>query len=359
MKRRTLLALAASCLAPPLLARDLPLAPAPRGGPMSQAMARKDWESFKSRYFKPDGRIIDTGNGGISHSEGQGFGLLMAVRFDDRAAFERILAFSTTALRRPDDTLFAWRYRLGDTPPVSDLNNATDGDLCAAWALQQAALRWRQPAYAARAIAMAKDILRRCVITAADHTLLLPGVEGFLHPDRLVLNLSYYILPALADLSVLLPDPAWSRLIADGLAVMRQARYGRWSLPPDWLELPRGVGRPRIAAGRPPRFSFDAVRIPLNLVWAGLSKEPCVAAAASFWLEPEFFPRMPAWADLRDGGIAPYAAPAGIEAVACLAVAAMNGQGRHRALPLIEDAQDYYNALLVMSAHFAWEDCSL
>ena len=44
---------------------------------------RRAYETFKTRLISPDGRVIDTFNGGVSHSEGQGWGMLMAVAFDD------------------------------------------------------------------------------------------------------------------------------------------------------------------------------------------------------------------------------------------------------------------------------------
>lgn len=330
----------------------------PRGGAMSVDLALNDWESFRSRFVTPEGRVVDTDNGGVSHSEAQAFGLLMAVRFNDRPTFERIYAWSILALRRPNDTLLAWRYQPSASPPVQDLNTAADGDIVVAWALQQAGLRWGQANLTRRATAMTQDILRRCVLISGDRVLLLPGAEGFVSADRIVVNLSYYIFPALADLSALVPDPAWARLIGDGLLLLRQSRFGRWELPPDWLELPRGIGRPRIAGGWPSRFSFDAVRVPLNLVWGGLREEQTVAAAARFWLDPDFRD-MPAWVDLRNGSIAHYPASPGVRAVAQLSLAAVLGRGRHAALPRVHEASQYYAALLTMCAHFAWEDAGL
>ncbi len=32
--------------------------------------------SYKARFMMPDGRIIDTANGNVSHTEGQGFAML-------------------------------------------------------------------------------------------------------------------------------------------------------------------------------------------------------------------------------------------------------------------------------------------
>ncbi len=42
------------------------------------------WAAYREKFLAPDGRIVDTGNGDISHSEGQGYGLLLSVAADDR-----------------------------------------------------------------------------------------------------------------------------------------------------------------------------------------------------------------------------------------------------------------------------------
>src|SRR4051794_22674780 len=61
--------------------------------------ARTDWDSFRSRFIAADGRVIDTGNAGVSHSEGQGWGLLFAEYFDDHSTFQRILRWTHTSLQ--------------------------------------------------------------------------------------------------------------------------------------------------------------------------------------------------------------------------------------------------------------------
>ncbi|STT00045.1 endoglucanase [Klebsiella pneumoniae] len=45
-----------------------------------RAWADTAWERYKARFMMPDGRIIDTANGNVSHTEGQGFAMLLAVR---------------------------------------------------------------------------------------------------------------------------------------------------------------------------------------------------------------------------------------------------------------------------------------
>ena len=36
-----------------------------------------DWEAFKGTFLRPEGRIVDHHNGSVSHSEGQGFGMVV------------------------------------------------------------------------------------------------------------------------------------------------------------------------------------------------------------------------------------------------------------------------------------------
>lgn len=318
-----------------------------------------DWFAFARRFLHPSGRILDTGNGHVSHSEGQGYALLAAVRAHDQRSFDQILNWTVEALRRPDDSLLAWRWRPGTDVPVNDMNNATDGDIFVAWALAIAGDKWRVPRYRARATQMARDILRRCVTQVGRRAVLLPGAYGFRNEQRVVLNLSYYTLPALRALSFLAPDPAWRRVETDFLPIIREARFGQWGLPPDWLELPAsGEGQGIPARGWPGRFSFDAVRIPLNLCWSGLHQKAAVAAARRFWLEQPHGV-MPAWVDLQTGLQAPFAAPSGVRAVARLAEAAQRGHGRPEDMPRVEDAPDYYAAALTLLSRIAWHDLSL
>ena len=61
--------------------------------------ADRAWESYKARFFKPEGRIVDNGNGGVSHTEGQGFAMLMAVANDDKATFDKLWQWTDSQLR--------------------------------------------------------------------------------------------------------------------------------------------------------------------------------------------------------------------------------------------------------------------
>lgn len=315
-----------------------------------------DWQAFRGRYLAPEGRVVDSGNKGISHSEGQGYGMLAAVRADDRASFDRMLAWTRRTLKRRADALSAWRYRPDAANPVTDQNNATDGDLLLAWALLEAGRRWGSNDHSAHGTAIARDVLKHLVRRAGGTTVLLPGARGFDRRDRVMLNPSYYVFPALRALAQAVPDPAWVRLAADGLGMLRGARFGRWRLPPDWVVLAKNDGALSLPDSVPPRFSYDAVRVPLYLAWARLVAEPGVVDAAAFWADPQHN-YLPAWVDLTNNAIAPYAATAGITSVARLAAACRSEPlAGPRGLPGIGLAPDYYAAVLGMMVRLAWRD---
>jgi endoglucanase len=314
-----------------------------------------DWRAFTVRYVAPEGRVVDTGNGGVTHSEGQGYGLLFAEHFADRATFDSLLNWTQANLRRSGDALHAWRFKPNASVPVDDINNATDGDLLIAWALLRAGQRWDNQDYTDLGTSIAGDLLANCVREVGGATLLLPAAFGFEHPGRVIINPSYYIFPALAALADAVPDPAWARLQADGLRLLRLARFGCWRLPTDWVEIVDGaVEQVMPAAGWPARFSWDAVRVPLNLAWAGLTDEPAFGAAADFWGD-RAEGRPPAWTDVSTNAVAPFAASRGVTAIAELARVSRSAAADPD-LPHVGEAEDYFSAALVLLARIVWQE---
>jgi endoglucanase len=308
-----------------------------------------EWALFRDRFIMPNGRTVDTGNGDASHSEGQGWTLLMAEAHDDRATFDRVLLWTRRQLKRPYDSLHAWRWMPNRPMSVEDGNNATDGDIFIAWALSRAARRWKQPELQAMSTAICADLERLCVREVAGRTVLLPAAQGFERRDHVVVNPSYFIFPAFADLAATEgEDSPWNSLYQDSLALLREARFGRWGLPADWLQLPRQGGRPLPATGWAPRFSYDAVRVPLYLAWGGLAMEPAARAAVEFWTSASL-PYQPAWTEFAGDKLAPYPIGPGHRAIAALAGHPVGPV----ALPSVRDAADYYAGALVMLSHIA------
>ena len=320
----------------------------------ASASGDRIWQAFKSRYVRHDGRVIDSGNAEISHSESQGFGMLFAEYFGDRETFDRMRLWVEEGLRWNGTSLHAWKWTRDPRMPVPDPNNATDGDLLIGWALARAAQRWDEPGYAAAARRIAADV--RSLLTtrdAAGRLVLLPAFQGFDHGAAVTLNLSYYVFPALRAFQRIDPSPVWEELIEEGLELVDVSAFGRWGLPPDWLAVPVD-GTPRPAVKWPARFGFDAVRIPLYILWAGLDSNERLGRFAEFWLKQQQ-QGVPAWVGLEDDRQSPYRAGTGAQLVAALV---LDQAGLPASVPAHATAiaEDYYSASLALMALIAKEE---
>ena len=309
-----------------------------------------EWLKYRDRFIGDDGRVRDTGNKDVSHTEGQGWAMLFAEHFDDRATFERIWNWTRDKLRRPDSALFSWRWDPNAKNPIADTNNATDGDILIAWALTRAARLWRTPAFDDEARRIVVDVREQLITPVAGGLVLLPGIDGFTRKDGSVLvNPSYYVYPALEAFPRLDPSLKWARLRADGLRLLATARFGKWDLPPDWVTIDK-TGKVAPAAQIPPHFGYDAIRIPLYLIWGREATTQRLAAEMRFWDGFSDKP-VPAWVDVTTGAVAPFAAPSGFQAIIDLARARLHGKAAP--LPEIGDADDYYSASLILLASLA------
>lgn len=315
-----------------------------------------DWVLFKQSYISPEGRVIDTGNAGISHSEGQGIGLLLAAHNNDHAAFDNIWQWTRINLQIRDDKLAAWKWVPSDTGgDVADKNNATDGDLFIAWALYRAGRQWNEAAYLQAGTEISRDIRAKLLGQSAHGPFLLPGEQGFVKEGRVTINLSYWVFPALQDLNQLDPAPEWGKLIESGLSLLQSGRFGRWQLPSDWLRL---ADKPEIAPDFKPRFSYDAVRIPLYLIWAKLDSPDNLRPFNEFWGYFQFARFVPAWTALADDSVDSYNAPPGIQAV--ISLTRLKGSAKSRQhelrLPKLNPGQDYYSASLLLLVKLAAQE---
>ncbi|GGD34549.1 glycosyl hydrolase family 8 [Aureimonas glaciei] len=242
------------------------------------------WELYRARFVTAEGRVTDDDNGMISHSEGQGYGMLLAVAADDRRSFEQIWAWTRQELFIRDDGLAAWRWDPKATPHVTDLNDATDGDLLIAWALLRAGSKWLVSDYKAKARGIVDGLAELALADSPYGRGLLPAVTGFdapSQPDAPVVNLSYWVLPAIAELEVISPKLAKAGLIDSGLQLIKAARFGPEMLPTDWIGF--GADGIRPAQNFPRHYGYNAVRIPLYLAWYSDDHADLLAPFADAW----------------------------------------------------------------------------
>jgi endoglucanase len=135
----------------------------------------------------------------------------------------------------------------------------------------------------------------------------------------------------------------------DGLALLSKTRFGQWDLPTDWVAVDK-AGEVSPAPTLPPRFGFDAIRIPLYLIWGGDATSQRLAALIKFWNGFADKP-VPAWIDVTSGATAPFPASSGFQAVVDLTRSRFRGKAPP--LPRIGDGDDYYSASLILLSGLA------
>lgn len=326
------------------------VAGAPRSARSASAPAVLDgpaWTRFAERFVTGDGRVVDTGNKGISHSEGQGYGLVLATAARDRLLFDRIWSWTRSSLMLRADGLAAWKWEAGKG--VTDANNASDGDLLIAWGLLRAAELWNSAELRAAGLAHARAMAERVVVRQAGLTLPLPGVEGFRRGTSVIVNPSYFVIPAFQALAAADPSGPWADLGRSALVFLAKARFGQWQLPPDWgllapdgaVALPDGFAR---------QFGYDAIRVPLYLALGGYTDpwffQPFGSFAAHFHGGP-----VPATVSLPGGTTAQVPASVGMLAVYRLAARLANAAPV--TVPPAAATEDYYSTVLLLLTRLA------
>lgn len=306
------------------------------------------WAQYKQRFLLSDGRIVDTGNENVSHTEGQGFAMLLAVYNNDRPAFDKIWQWTNATLYRKDIGLFSWRYEPGKPNPVADKNNATDGDILIAWALLEAGKKWGVTAYLISSAQIQRSLLKHTLVDYAGYQLMLPGVNGFKQADGVIVNPSYFVFPAwqafYEDTHLLV----WKNLSDDGLAMIGKMTFGKPRLPTDWVRL-QANGQMAPAGGWPPRFGFDAVRIPLYIHWYQ-PDSPGLRPFASFWRNYDRR-SAPAWIDVLSGQRSEYNQNQGMRAIRDSVVG-----DRGPITSQLAPDEDYYSASLHLLAYWSQQN---
>jgi endoglucanase len=320
-----------------------------------------DWGFFKERFVSRDGRVVDVRQDKTSHSEGQGYAMLLAVKHDDGQAFARIWQWTRANIGvRQGDALLAWSWgrRPGGSWNVLDYNNAADGDILVAWALMLADRKWPERGYARAGQAIIQSVQEHLVLERGTTLHLLPGYYGFHQADSIVFNPSYWVFPAFDRFARLGGGTLWSRLERDALQTLSSLSFGHLGLPPDWALLEGDqLG---IDETRSTRFGFEAVRIPLYLAWDGNKQ-----ALHQFDQAIAFFERLgyiPSFVDVTKDSVSLFPASGGVYAVfarACreLGRTELSRRWWQRAGEKVEkEKDDYYSVVLYLLAGLGFEE---
>ncbi|MDN2661800.1 glycosyl hydrolase family 8 [Psychromonas sp. 14N.309.X.WAT.B.A12] len=310
---------------------------------------QKSWAIYKTQFIDA-GRVIDTGNQNISHSEGQGYALLFAVFADDKDQFKNIWQWTQQTLQR-DDQLFSWQYtpskqQACDDTCITDTNNATDGDILIAWALLEANKKWGISAYLNQAIAILETIKTKLIKDKFGYQLILPGEVGFERPDGSIqINLSYWVFPAFKLFSEVTNDPIWNEVYQSGIALIKFARFSDWQLPSDWVII--SDDQVTLSGALSSDYGYNACRIPIYLMLAKDKNRSLIEPFIAFWSQQT----VPATVNLENGDVAEYSYNSGMQAIAKSTQSIINEQPE--ALPEVDDKTDYYSASLILLSQLA------
>lgn len=248
-------------------------------------------EDFLDRYVEGDGRVVRRDEGGDVVSEGQAYGMLIAVALGDEDRFRSIWGWTDANLRRPDG-LLSWRWADGR---VTDANSATDADLDAARSLILAGQRFEDPELGEDGKRLGADILRAETVpvgTSPPAQDVYPSGQWLARPGLVtvagnwatgaphVIDPGYFSPRAEQELSHASADPRW-------LDVSRTQRVLGWQLvgagqlPPDWATVDASghaapTGPP---AGGPIEFGLDAARLPIRFAESCAPADRALAAS--------------------------------------------------------------------------------
>jgi len=312
----------------------------------------QQWQAYREHFITDDGRVVDNGNNGISHSEGQGYGMLLAVAANDLRTFDRLWDWTQQNLARSGDTLFAWKWTPHVDKHVPDHNNATDGDLLIAWALGRAARQFKDPTYGTAASRIAASLRTKLLRKSAYGAVLLPGEVGFESNAGVVLNPSYLIFPAYRELARWDAPGFWRQQEESGITLLNIILERYHGLPPDWVLLSgKRLGE---APHAPLRFGYDALRVPLYVCWQGDEVRVSLQAVRRHWADD----RAAAWLSLNSEAHSEEALGSAHHAVRrlldlCLADPEL-AAGEELVPPTLPD--DYYGATLALLVQLAWNE---
>ena len=316
------------------------------------SQARPLWDAWRNAFLMNDGRVVDTLQQSSSHTEGQGYGMLLATVFEDANAFASMFDWTERNLAIRNDALLAWRWLPNQANPVADPNNATDGDLFYAWSLVRAAAKFNNRGYLLRAQEIAQAIADLCITPqpgAPDRLVMLPAAFGFKHDGYVTLNPSYYMPTAMREVAAATGVTTLAIAAQHGEDLL--AQLAETGLVPDWINLSANGAAPSDRLS--PNAGYEAMRVPLFLIWSRAPQHMAVRRMAAIYeraVEPGV--GVPTVIEPASGVVLEKSPDPGYQALAGLTICSAQGSAG-ATIPPFTARQPYYPATLQLFAMIA------
>lgn len=309
---------------------------------------QKNWIVYKEQFIDTN-RILDADN--ISSSEGQGFALLFAVFSNDRKQFQDMWAWTKENMQR-EDRLFRQQVIPSqegecDSQCVSAEPNASNGDIIIAWALLAAENKWDRQVFLVEGLRVLDAIKTKLIREQFGYQLILPSEKGVELPDdRIQINLSYWVFPALNLFTEVTGDPLWAEVYQSGTSLMQSARFGDLNLPADWMVLSKDNASLQDANST--EFGENANRLPLYLILAQDYQADLMVPFLDFWSQET----VPATINLSTGEASEQSANGAMQAIKTVTEAKMKYEDTDAVseviLPEVTAETDYDTATFIL-----------
>lgn len=223
------------------------------------------WNAYASRFIDANGRVVDFKAGGHTTSEGQSYALFFAIVQNDRARFDKVLAWTRDNLAAGDMAArlpgWLWGEDKDGKWRLLDAGSASDSDCWIAYDLLEAGRLWNEPAYTRLAHAMLGIIARDEVANMPGFgRMLMPGLAAnWVHNRVWTVNASY-VPPFIFD-RFAQADPAgpWQS-VARNIPLLL-AESNRRGFAMDWNNYKPADGfRPAPPPGPPPAPPTPAIQ---------------------------------------------------------------------------------------------------
>ena len=275
----------------------------------------------------------------------------------DQNAALSIVSWTEDNLAVRDDGLLAWRWFPDRADPIADRNNASDGDLFYAWGCLLAGRAFGRGDLVERANDITATLVAKCVVAdprGNGRLLFVPAVDGFQRDDSVVINPSYAMPRAMEELASAAGEPRLADTARDCVSMLNDLAVD--GTTPDWMLItPEG---PQVDEVLSDRTGYEAIRVPLFLIWSGLTPNAMVERHRAVAVAAEPRPGIaPTVFERTTGTVLERSNDVGYQALsALLGCGERGGSNPFLPIPPFGAPQPYYPATLHMMSLVAQLD---